>query len=312
MQEVEFKEQSVLPLSADMGVEGGAEVSVSRVVEESEEVRDKDVGQNTGSTPVWDDKPIAEPVAQDEIEVKSASAPGVEQVDFKMVEWKRDNGDVVIADEKPSSEPHDSDMPGERVDQGAVLETGTQMVPTGEPAPRQADDEASINVVDLISRQNHRLDTENERLREEIMDLQSFCQTRGLLKEAHCEEVFGELARLQLHEDVSDRNRELRAEHEHLRATLGSFCRGLTELAGRMNNAVSPTPAEGSGGTSLPVTKRLTLGLRDPPTMPSRSETLIAEEDAAAACEKLEQEQKILMAQIKELEARKTPSPAPL
>lgn len=186
-------------------------------------------------------------------------------------------------------------LPREKLDHEALPELGMKMESTDEETKKE---DATVDVVDLISRQNLRLDSENERLRDEIRDIQSYCQTRGLaLPAIFHEDTFAP-------EESSERNRELRAEHDHLCSTLGSFCKGLTELADQLGSAMTTTQcAERSGET---------LRHGDPVTMPSKSETVIAEETAAAMCERLEEEQKTLMREIRELEARNTPSPTPV
>jgi len=264
------------------------------------------------SPPLLEEVLTREIAAQEGMEVKSATSPSMEQADTKIVEPKGD-GEVVAppAFEKPSSEPRYSDnvavvtaLPQEKPDEEIVFQPDTTVVQTeafsAEPKTGETKDEetTSGDVVTLISRQNVRLDAENERLRDEIREIQGFCQTRGLSIQApRHDDTFAGLSLIQQQEELSVRNRELRAEHERLCSTLGSFCKGLTELADQLSNAMSTAHAERSD---------------DPPTIPSRSETVIAEEAAAATCARLEEEQKKLMQEIRELEARRTSSPAAL
>jgi len=109
-----------------------------------------------------------------------------------------------------------------------------------------------------IARQNARLDAENDRLRDEIEKLRVFCEEKGLppvdepLDLNISEAVLG----LTAHEDLTGRNSQLRIEHQELRRTLDTFCRGFQELAGRLNAVVSaqvqPRPAQQLTATRRP------------------------------------------------------------
>merc|ERR1712137_585058 len=197
------------------------------------------------------------------------------------------------------------------VEEMALSPSGLEEMPTLEPMAQEEtevknfpplndetnnEEAAAVDIVSLVSRQNVRLDAENERLRDEIRNIQSFCQTQGMPAPPPCQEdTFAKLLLIQ-QQDPSDRNRELRAEHEHLRSTLGSFCKGLTELADQVSTAMSPAQRTERFGEAV--------WHGDPPGMPSRTETMIAEDTTAEDCARLEQKQRTLIHEIEELEAQ--------
>lgn len=141
-----------------------------------------------------------------------------------------------------------------KVSVDAVSPPGLDEMPTFEPVAQEemeaknapplndetwSEGAATGDIVSLISHQNVRLDAENKRLRDEIQNIQDFCQTQGMQAPPPCQEAtFGKLL-LSQQQNPSDRNRELRAEHEYLRSTLGGFCKGLTELADQLSTAMS-------------------------------------------------------------------------
>lgn len=141
-----------------------------------------------------------------------------------------------------------------KVSVDAVSPPGLDEMPTFEPVAQEemeaknapplndetwSEGAATGDIVSLISHQNVRLDAENKRLRDEIQNIQDFCQTQGMQAPPPCQEAtFGKLL-LSQQQNPSDRNGELRAEHEYLRSTLGGFCKGLTELADQLSTAMS-------------------------------------------------------------------------
>jgi len=112
-----------------------------------------------------------------------------------------------------------------------------------------------------IWRQNERLDAENERLRQEIVKLKEFCDDQGLPIVGPDSSLDLDLAAAlaaatctsSVDADASGRNQTLRDEHEELRKTLETFCKGFADLSNRLNTAVALALPQGENEDVLDV-----------------------------------------------------------
>jgi len=152
---------------------------------------------------------------------------------------------------------------------------------------------AEDQVVKWMSRQNDRLDEENERIRQEILQLHKFIQDKGVALSPAAAESLAALRTTgilegvmrQEHDELAGKNRQLRSEHEALRNTLSEFCLGLSDLAkGLANSVATVAPTQGVNGQQAPVA-------------PFEEDAVVAENA------RLEAENKALMAEIQALEA---------
>lgn len=155
--------------------------------------------------------------------------------------------------------------------------------------------EADLNQDSLratIARQNARLDAENDRLRDEIEKLRQFCEEKGLPPVDEPLDLTISEAALVANQDLTGRNSQLRIEHQELRRTLDTFCRGFAELASRLN-AVVATPLP----TQAPLPHAATT------QGPQYEEVMDAEMEVEAANARIEKENQELTRQIRELTA---------